>query len=568
MHKFEHKQIIQKILEIDKIPDDAEEYAQWIQAGKHIDLLIENEADEELIIYASGPYTYIHSLLVSRDKFDEIDKADIHNWNAGPHSSRSVYVSGGGDKSMWVEHGVSSLGGQSPDGVNQLVFCRHFEGWTGEGKNYIELLQEFVHLSGTHWRSEYGAYCEINDQGDISPIASITAFEDKPDDISLVTISRDSLDDYLAVSNLVLIRLFDFTLVRFDDFNGYGDGEEYIRNVKSVNYRQRVSTGHAAYTNGFQILSPRAGYSETIEKIQNRWFDKEQKKFVTFISYDWRNKRLAEISTDPAMTTNYFEADNNELPFELSHVFFKPEVLLKYKADRDKYTLKTRRLWCRGAWELKGYDINPAGQIHAYICDLRRLPHSEQLHWLSFNEAPKAPISERAMTTDFMGQFTDIIDPLDQLKSDLTEYEKRDVIWWKITDAKLWDNLTTPITSSRDEWSEAFMDLSKLVVEGLQTKAIRKLLKAKNVEFERDERSIKLLERLWEDYDPVVATKFEALREIQYIRSKAKGHSGSSEAVSLSKNAIAIHGNHTNHFNSVIIRLMDELESINLLFNP
>jgi len=569
MHKFEHKTFIQKILNIDEMPESDEDYAEWIKAGEHINLLLENESDEEIIVYASGPFSYMHSLLIPIDKFEAIDKSDIHSWSARPHSPRSAYVSGGGKKKrMWVEHGVTSLGAEAPEGVNQLVYCRHFEGWTGEGRNYIEILQEFVHLSGIHWRPEYGAYCKIDNQGDISPIVSITGFEDKPDDISLVTIRRASLDEYLAVSDLVLIRLFDFTLVKFSDFNGYGDKDEYTESVGSVHYRQRVSPGHAAYTNGFQILYPREGYDETIEKIQTRWFDDGEKKYVTFVSHDWRNKCLTEISTNPNATTNYFDADKNELPFELSPAFFKPEVVLKYKADRDKYTIKTRRMSCRGAWELKSYDVNTAGQIHAYISDLRKLPYNEQLHWLSYNEAPKAPISDRARTTDFLGQFTSIIDPLDQLKKSLADYEKCDVIWWKITDIKLWDNLTTPITSSRDEWAEGFMDLSKLVVEGLQIKAVRQTLKDKDVKFEREERSIKLLERLWENFDPAVATKLTALREIQHIRSKAKGHSGSSEAVSLSKTAIATHGNHTNHFNDVVMRLIDELECIDVLFQP
>jgi hypothetical protein len=44
---------------------------------------------------------------------------------------------------------------------------------------------------------------------------------------------------------------------------------------------------------------------------------------------------------------------------------------------------------CRSAWHLPGYDVNEAGQIHAYICDLRQLPYSEQLYWQSFNVEPK-----------------------------------------------------------------------------------------------------------------------------------------------------------------------------------
>ncbi len=124
--------------------------------------------------------------------------------------------------------------------------------------------------------------------------------------------------------------------------------------------------------------------------MQDQWFGRGDKRYVEFIAHDFRNARLAKISTDPSATTNYFEAKNNALPFELSPAFFRPEVLLKYKTDRDKYTVGERDVQCRAAWYLKGIDVNEAGQVHAYICYLRNLPYSEQLHWASFNEEPKS----------------------------------------------------------------------------------------------------------------------------------------------------------------------------------
>ena len=91
------------------------------------------------------------------------------------------------------------------------------------------------------------------------------------------------------------------------------------------------------------------------------------------------------------------------MPFELSPAFFRPEVLLKYKADRDKYTVDEVRQFisCRGAWGLESHDVNDSGQVHAYLCYLRHLPYQEQLHWKSHNEEPKGTISKRAFENDF-----------------------------------------------------------------------------------------------------------------------------------------------------------------------
>jgi hypothetical protein len=91
-------------------------------------------------------------------------------------------------------------------------------------------------------------------------------------------------------------------------------------------------------------------------------------------------------------------------------------VLLKYKADSEKYRLQDRSISCRGAWHLDTYDINEAGQIHTYLIYLRNLPYEEQLYWKAFNEEPKAPISKRAVATDFEGSWDLEYDSLQSLK--------------------------------------------------------------------------------------------------------------------------------------------------------
>src|SRR5208337_3989469 len=200
------------------------------------------------------------------------------------------------------------------------------------------------------------------------------------------------------------------------------------------------------------------------------------REYVTFIAEDWRHKRVAEISTDPVATTNYFQANENDLPFELSPAFFRPEVLSKYKTDRDKYTVDEREIHCRAAWTLRAYDVNDAGQVFAYICYLRSLPYNEQLHWKSYNEEPKAFISERAFINDFKGEFVSFQHPRAELLSILQRWQARRVEWWTLRDEDLLHRANAPISASKDEWAEAVMDLSKLVVEGFEVKPLRAVL--------------------------------------------------------------------------------------------
>lgn len=106
------------------------------------------------------------------------------------------------------------------------------------------------------------------------------------------------------------------------------------------------------------------------------------------------------------------------MPYETSPIFFKAEILDKYKNNPDKYELQERTISCRGGWSLQTYDINKYNQVHTYAVYLARLPYKEQLHWLQYNEEPKGEISERAFQTDFAAQYSKA-SPLQQLKRSL-----------------------------------------------------------------------------------------------------------------------------------------------------
>ena len=175
---------------------------------------------------------------------------------------------------------------------------------------------------------------------------------------------------------------------------------------------------------------------------------------------------------------------------------FRPEVLLKYKADPDKYTVGERDIGCRASWTLRGYDVNDAGQVHAYICDLRNLPFGEQLYWLSYNEDPKAGIYKRAVVNDFEGQFVDFSPPLSQLIRIARNWNEKRSPYWTLRDQSLLEKISTPITASREEWGEAFMDLSKLIVEGFEVAYLRRRLEASAISYEQNDKSIVLLEKL------------------------------------------------------------------------
>jgi hypothetical protein len=281
---------------------------------------------------------------------------------------------------------------------------------------------------------------------------------------------------------------------------------------------------------------------------------------------DWRNKRISNISTDPNATTNYFDAHNNSLPYELSPAFFKPEVISKYKADTEKYTVGERDISCRAAWHLEGFDVNEAGQVFAYICYLRNLPYNEQLYWRTYNERPRTGISERAVTNDFKGEFMPLEDPLMKILSILRLWEGKGVDWWVLRNEKLCEKISTPLTESKDEWGESFMNLSKLIIEGFETSKIHARLEKAAIPYEKNEKSIALLERLIKNSGFAEKVPLIGLRTVQRIRTEVKGHASGQEVEKLCREIIAEHGNYTKHFKYICEMLALELGTISAAF--
>lgn len=562
-----HRKLITAIRTLDAMPDDDAEYAEWIKAERHLNFLLANGQQDEVVIYASGPYSFLHSVVVPNKLLSPTDERDLLGWSCNPYHSMASYCTGGGREGTWIERGSHGCGSETISGGRDLIFAREFQGWSGPDRVYFEINQEYSHLTEIHWRPEEKAYCRYDDNGDLAHIVSATKGQG-PDDVSLVSFAWEPLEEYLAASDSSLVRMFDFTLLRRDSFTSWPNRpEQSISNGQDFFYRQRVVPGYAAYTQGVQILTCRRPSSEVQKSITDGWFGSKDRQHAEFIAQDWRNKRITKISTDPKATTNYFQTEGNALPFELSPAFFKPEVLLKYKTDRDKYTLEERNISCRNAWFLKGYDVNEAGQVHAYICDLRQLPYSEQLHWLSFNEAPKDAISERAWINDFKGEWIKTTKPLQKVLAILRRWQSQKIEWWTLRDERLLDRMTVPYSASKDEWAESFMDLAKLVNEGFEVKPIRKKLTELSVPFEENDQSLALLEKLGSHLERAPAhISLDGMRTVQRIRSKAKGHAGSTEGEEMARDALAAHETYGAHFESLCEQVAGELLRIGRWF--
>ena len=555
--------LISTICDFGRAPDGKKAFEAWLGMDDALGFLKGNAKERELVIYAANVHTFINVVIVPNALLDPPDIDDLMEWNFNATSSWGIWTRFSDPPEISIGKPLDNMGKTFSHG-EQLVFARSFEGRIGN-KSYYEILQKFIHLFDLHFLAERNAYCRLDERGDIEEVVRIVRVPRSKDDwfsSTMISVDRDVLDDYLHLTDSSLVRMFDFTRYRPGSFGGWNhpiDSKE--TKEPEFAFRMGFEPGHAAYIRGVQVIRSAATRTDLLRR---HGFPREEKReYASFITYDWRHRTVCEISTEPGATANYFQ--KSDLPFEVSPAFFRPEVLLKYKADTEKYSLKDRSISCRGSWYLKSYDINDAGQIHAYICDLRHLPYEEQLYWKGYNEPPKGPISKRAFTTDFEGQFYSGYDALSSLKHMLAELKDRGIPWWTLRDDDLPHKVHYPVTASPDEWADEIIRLDQLLIEGFEEKWLREKARLLGRTTDPAFRSLKLAEEC------LIGLEFETdhaanilgpLREVHGLRSKLKGHATGQDATELKKKALADYGSYKEHYRSLVQRCDESMHTI------
>lgn len=545
----------EKLIALSQEPSCPEAFDEWCNQNDILPFLYDEIKDEYVLIYASLDHVYLYALLVPDNVNLEEHSKDLMGWSSNPFSGWSLAV---GEDEVGIERPCQSAGSEVLKSATQIVFGRSFDGHTGD-ISYFEINQEITQVLDLHHVSERNAWCRLDQHGDIEDCIIVLNLKGG----RAILVKANLLDTYCVASRTKLLRMFDFTRYQKGSFWGWGNGRIECQPPKyeGIAMQLTIQPGVGSYSRGVQLIAPRMSIASLCSEIWGMNVD--QREYASFITQDWKNKRITEISCAPCALANYFT--ESDLPFELSPAYFRPEVLSKYKSDRQKYNLEDRSISCRGSWYLKSYDINEAGQVHAYLVDLQRLPYAEQLHWKQFNEPPKAGLSKRAITTDFEGQWYEEYDALTSLKSRLCELVKMKCPWWNVPNADPIDGVHYPVTTSRDEWANEIMALDQLVVEGLD----QKWLKNKAIELGQKPlatmRQLKLLEACLvglgfeEEHAYALISPFH---ELHNLRSLVRGHRWGSEATSESKRVLTEFGEYKSHFKSLCQRCDESLELI------
>jgi hypothetical protein len=539
---------MRRLAEISRVPEG--DASDWLSSAESaVEFLKENARLEKTVIFASMGCTLIHSVLAPLAQLVEPDQAELEHDFVQLNDTWAIqHVSGGGEPDRVYLAPPLDGQGKTLEGGEKLLFKRSF---SGSGESHIELSQKLVHALDVHFVQERSAYCRLDENGDLLDVINIIEENTKDwiESVKVVTILAKDLAEYMCLSKMGMVVFFDFTRTRRGSFNGWQGQEHLDYRAKDLFYHGGLMPGHASYVNGRQIVCPAITLEQIVRaRVEER--NPSNRQYATFKAVDLKSGDHIEVSCDPAGLSNYFQPESS-LPLEMSPIFFRSEVLHRYKADPEKYELKDRSIYCRGTWSLKTYDVNEAGQVHTYLRYIRNLPYQEQIYWQSFNEWPKAGLSQRAITTEFKGEVYTEYDPLNSLKHKITELDKSPPRWWSARDESITKGVHYPVTTSPAEWADEILSLDQLVNEGFQTKALRALLIDQGRRFETDWGPFKLIEEclvskgIAEDQAKTAVSSFRSLRE---LRNLLKGHAAPQRRNALEKDARTRFGSFRAHF--------------------
>jgi hypothetical protein len=554
-----------RVSKLSKAPENPREYDAWIELTDAVPFLRDNATRDEFIVYLSTNSSFMQGVVVPKPNVNPPDVEDLMSWNLDSRTSWgiAVHYSEGSARSISIDEAFSGVASKTFLNGEKLVFSRSFDGRQGQ-KHYFEVLQKFAHVFEIHFLPERNAYCRLDKRGDVEDVVRIIEIPDKGGrwGTHIVTFNRSVLDEYLTITDSVLVTTFDFTRCHPRDFGGWREvAKQETFADDNLFYRSHIEPSHASYMRGAHISQSAISKDAIIKRLD--YSAEEPREYASFIAWDFKNKELRQISTAPSAIANYFT--KSDLPFETSPVFFRPEVLLKYKSDSDKYRLEDRSISCRNAWHLQTYDINETGQVHTYLIYLQRLPYDEQLYWKSYNEEPKAPISKRAFTTDFKGDWHSEYDPLASLKEKVLKLDHDQVPWWTLRSEQLPSRVHYPVTTSPDEWANEILQLDQMLVEGFETQWLRKraieLGRSPDPKFQ----SLKLVEEclMGLGFEEAGARDVTApMHNLHWLRSKLKGHASGDEATAIRKQVLTEHGTFGKHFRALCANCDEALHMV------
>lgn len=407
-------------------------------------------------------------------------------------------------------------------GIEPLVIWRQFHGMR---ENFPELSQEFRLYQNLYPEPSRKRFIHIDSDGNESEAARYGT--------DFLEIRTDLLLRFCAVKQMALVVFVDshrYTSKTLSDL-GLAEARSQISNVNSV---YSVSLAADEFALG--------GKTKTVGGLMGKKFclpppmpsddgiGEENETYQEFVIGTDAHGRPLKHTCDPDKLANYF-GKNPQAPHYLTPIFFRPEVLAKYYAEPQKYTVEDGYLRCGGLWGLQ-MDNDHTDYVAVFLGDLGRdLSEAERNYWLSFNIPPDG---RKLSRTNFQRSFMAV--PTDPERHDLVF--KSDYIRFRgdFVKAAGWDlflplhqddehfftQLRTLAKDNQSEFDSQLLALTKLLVDSLNENEIAKRIAMPP---SPSDKGITKLEKFFSArglvaYEPHV--KF--LRGLQNLRSTSAAH--------------------------------------------
>lgn len=415
----------------------------------------------------------------------------------------------------------------SLDGLEPLVLVREFY---GASPSTVELDQQFRLFHNLRHDPDSGNYFKMLNDGTQTPAVRVEGRK--------ISIRTPLLRQYIAARQMDLLLFIDSKVFSTEPAD-LPEKVEYstdrlvgLRYYGDLDYRDQVFSRFLAT----KVIAP--GPVETC----GIWpYEAEDKNFPEFIIGEDEQGRHIMHTCDPDALADYF-GKNPGSPHYLTPVHFRKEVLQKYYAKPELYSVEDGYLRCAALWGLQ-MDNDHEDRVVVFLGDLcRDLPSAERDYWRGYMMAPDAKMS----ATNFKRAF--LAEPTDPEALDLRFrrlYQKANDLHaerygWplfrepKESDVYLLQQLRLPLNDSQNEFEEALKLLAKLMSDAMNEKEVQKQLTER---VEGDKGISKLARYLAASGYPEVTRDIAYLRKVQELRSRVTAHlKGSDYEKALTKN--------------------------------
>ena len=452
-----------------------------------------------------------------------------------------------------------------PDEVHQCESIVHQREFYGIKPDYVELAEEFRFLNNLYHDIKENKYYAVLENGEIEEVAKIENQKD-------VYIKLSYLIRYATAKQMAILLFFDIkaeiegTLSE----NGLTEFTDSVKN-KSIFYEisGRDLHGVGRDYSFSRLIGKKILYPRSVEKCGYWPYDEitEYEEFCIGINEDGTDKMY---TSDPSKLSNYFGA-NPGAPHKLTPVFFKKEVLQKYYAHPETYSIEDGLLRCKGLWMLY-IDNNHKDCISVYLGDLgEQLPHQEQLHWKSYNILSEESISDIAFKRDFLASFeAPQVSDL-KFKSVFSSFNDKWVAryGWELflplseDDEYNLKSLRLPLNESQEEFDHQVLSLVKIIIDSLNEKEIEKQL--------TESEGIKGISKLNRWFEELNLSDYEQhikfLRNLQDLRSSGTGHRKGRNYEKISKVFKLDEKSHIDVFDEILLQSISLVEYLYEAFN-